>query len=407
LDVSEASEYVAPSPELAALLARAERFSRAVPPARNGERLASDLVHLRHTIDLLELAFSERASAFNASAEYDSWGSVSAVDWIRHHCDMSRSAAGDRVVVGDEMPKLRSSVDAVAGREIGFAHLSLIAHTARAVRDSEIAQPLVEEAVLARAMEMSVGAFRYFCEHARHAADPEGVNGEQVNAVEQRKLRFSNWDQSIVLVSGQLDAVGAAALRTALLPLARKHGRYDYRHRDRRLADALVELAASKLQRPHLQVTTSLETLLGLSGSPAAELELAPPIPAKSVERLACDRSLTRVLLGPDSLVINVGRSKRIISGPQRRALVARDKHCRWPGCERPATYTEGHHLVHWSRGGPTDLANLVLLCYRHHWLVHQGGWQLVKTDDGQLLTVKPLRRIWETRARAPDVRAA
>ena len=256
-------------------------------------------------------------------------------------------------------------------------------------------------------MDTSVGAFRFFCQHARHAADPTGVAAEQAEAVEQRKLRFHNWDKSVVTISGQLDAAGAAALKTAPLPLARRQGKHDYRHRDRRLADALVDLASSKLNRPSLQVTASLETLRGLPGSPAGELELAPPISAATVERIACDCSLTRVLLDSESMVIDVGRAKRVISGPLRKALQARDRHCRWPGCERPATYTEGHHLVHWSKGGTTDLDNLVLLCYRHHWLVHEGSWQLVRTEDGQLLSVKPLRRLFERRARGPDALAA
>src|SRR5258708_29340306 len=63
-----------------------------------------------------------------------------------------------------------------------------------------------------------------------------------------------------------------------------------------------------------------------------------------------------------DSVVIDVGRAKRVISGPTKRALRARDGHCVWPGCDRPASWSDGHHLVHWIHGGSTDLDNLVLL---------------------------------------------
>ncbi|TME55955.1 MAG: DUF222 domain-containing protein, partial [Chloroflexi bacterium] len=105
---------------------------------------------------------------------------------------------------------------------------------------------------------------------------------------------------------------------------------------------------------------------------------------AKAVERLACDCSVTRILLGSDSTVIDVGRSKRTVSGPTRRALNARDGHCRWPGCDRPATWSAAHHVVHWIHDGSTNLDNLILLCHRHHWLVHEGGWQLVRSDDGR-----------------------
>jgi hypothetical protein len=189
-------------------------------------------------------------------------------------------------------------------------------------------------------------------------------------------------------------------IRTVLEPLARRSGAGDQRPYDRRMADALVDVAWHHLdnglvpqngsQRTHLQVTTSLETLKALDGAPAAELEFSLPISAKAVERLACDCSITRILLDSDSMVIDVGRAKRAISAPQRKALNARDQHCVWPGCDRPASWSSGHHLVHWIHGGSTDLPNLALLCYRHHWMVHEGNWQIVRSDDGRMRTIPP-----------------
>src|SRR2546428_10160529 len=98
-------------------------------------------------------------------------------------------------------------------------------------------------------------------------------------------------------------------------------------------------------QRTHLQVTTSLETLLGLSGAPAAEMEFSLPISAKAVERLACDCSVTRILLGSDSTVIDVGRARRGISGPQRKAVEVCDRGWGGAGCGRPARLPPGRHL--------------------------------------------------------------
>lgn len=155
-------------------------------------------------------------------------------------------------------------------------------------------------------------------------------------------------------------------------------------------------------QRTHLQVTTSIETLKSLDGAPAAELEFSLPISAKAVERLACDCSLTRILLGSDSMVIDVGRAKRTISAPQRKALNARDQHCTWPGCDRPASWTSGHHLQHWLHGGGGDLPNLTLLCYRHHWNVHEGGWQILRGDGGRMVTIPPTVTFGPP-ARGPD----
>src|SRR5258708_7708863 len=140
-------------------------------------------------------------------------------------------------------------------------------------------------------------------------------------------------------------------------------------------------------QRTHLQVTVPLETLLGLPGAPGADLEFSPqPISAKTVERLACDASVTRIVLDPKSQVIDVGRAERTIKGPRRKALNVRDRGCTWPVCERPASWTSGHHIKHWLHGGTNEQPNLTLLCYRHHWMVHEGGWQIVRGDDGRMI---------------------
>jgi hypothetical protein len=292
-----------------------------------------------------------------------------------------------------------------------------MAHTARALTESATALPFYEGDLLQGALETSVGRFRHLCHHVRHAGDPEGFAAEQAKGCEARRLELSDCEDGSLALRGLLDPVGGAALRTALEPLARRTGADDERCRERRLGDALVDLATHALdsgrvprqasQRAHLQVTTSLETLLGLAGAPAAELEFSLPISARTVERLACDCTVTRVLLGADSAVIDVGRSRRLVSGATRRALNVRDGHCQWPkGCNRPASLCSGHHLLHWVRGGRTDLSNTLLLCSHHHWRVHEGGWQLVRTDDGRLLAIPPPPD-FGPRARAPGVRTA
>ncbi|HKB32803.1 MAG TPA: HNH endonuclease signature motif containing protein, partial [Candidatus Dormibacteraeota bacterium] len=65
-------------------------------------------------------------------------------------------------------------------------------------------------------------------------------------------------------------------------------------------------------------------------------------------------------------------------------------EHCIWTGCERPASWCSGHHLVHWLHGGTNEPSNLALLCNRHHWMVHEGGWQIVRGDDGRIVTIPP-----------------
>jgi hypothetical protein len=373
----------------------------------SNDLLRERLIQRRRVIEFQELAFAREAAEFAASNAWDEDGSVSAIDWIRFTCHMTAGAAANAIAVGEVLPRLPESHQAVVDGEIGFAHLAVMARTAEAIGERFDEKLLVE-----KAKENSPGKFFYICHHARHAADPKAYAAEQAGQVQQRRLKLSTWMDGSLLISGQLDPIGGAAVLTAFAPLARRSGAHDDRDQEQRNADALVEICMHSLdsglipqrasQRTHLQVTTSLETLMALPGAPAADMELSLPISSKTVERLACDCSVTRILLDSESMVIDVGRAKRTISGPQRKALNVRDKHCVWPGCERPASWTEGHHLVHWFHGGGGDLPNLALLCHRHHWLVHEGNWQIVRGDDGRMLTI-PAVVAFGPPSRGPD----
>jgi hypothetical protein len=370
---------------------------------RAGEAIAAELIRRRQKIDQEELEFSYLAAKFAATDEYDWQGFESPIAWLKASCHLSGGAASARICAGQQVEHLGQSSKAMADGEIGFAHFALIARTSAAVGER-----LDEAKLLGQARKQTIARFHDSCYHARHAADPQGCAKEEAQGVEARSLTFANSDDGMVYVNGMLDKVGGAAVQAALEPLAQRTGKDDDRCRERRVADALVDVCMHSLdngvpsRRTHLQVTTSLETLLGLCGAPAAEMEFSLPISAKAVERLACDCSVTRILLGSDSTVIDVGRAKRTISGPQRKALRVRDRGCVWPGCDRPATWTEGHHLVHWIHNGKGNLPNLVLLCYRHHWMVHEGEWQIVRADDGRMLTIPPVTS-YQRLARGPD----
>jgi hypothetical protein len=145
-----------------------------------------------------------------------------------------------------------------------------------------------------------------------------------------------------------------------------------------------------------------VETVMGLEGTSGGVLEYAGAVPAATVQRLACDARVRRVLLGPSSAVIEVGRARRLPSVAARAALRARSSGCEWPKCDRSVAYTNAHHLVHWGQGGTTDVDNLVLLCYRHHWLIHEGGWQLARVEKGRMLAIAPTPT-FRTWTRAPD----
>jgi hypothetical protein len=351
----------------------------------SNDLLRQRLIQRARVIDLQMVAFAREAAEFANSTAWDEDGSVSASDWMRFNCHMNAGAAANSIAVGEMLERLPESHQAVVDGEIGFAHLAVMARTAEALRERFDEKVLVE-----KAKESSPGKFFYICHHARHAADPKAYASEQAE-VEQRRLKLSTWIDGSLLISGQLDPIGGAAFLTRLAPLARRSGAHDYRDQEQRNADALVELASGGGAQAQIQVTSSLETLLAVAGAPAAEMEHSLPVSSKTIERLACDSSIARVLLNSESQVIDVGRSKRVVSEPGRRALVARDVHCRWPECDRPASRSAAHHLVHWIHGGSTDLDNLILLCHRHHRMVHEGNWQIVRGDEGRMLIVPPM----------------
>jgi len=373
---------------------------------------AGRMVRRRQAIDHMELGFAGDAAAFAADEQFVNDDSTSPIEWMRHDCKMSFGTAVDRLTVGEQLLRLPKSADALAAGEIGFAHMSVMARTLSVLAKETPDARLDEAELLEKAKTSTPGRLWHYCIRLRHALNAEAVAMEQRFAAAERWLRLTSLEDGSVSITGRVDSIGGAALRTAVEPLARRTGQGDDRCLERRMGDALVELATLALdngrlphvatQRPHLQVTTTLETLRGLAGSPAADMEFAQPIATPTVQRLACDAAISRVIFGPDSTVIDAGRARRVVSGSMRRALNARDQNCQWPGCERPATWSAAHHLVHWTQGGNTDLSNLILLCHRHHWLVHEGGWKLVRAKDDRLLAIPPTYA-YSPPARAPD----
>jgi Domain of unknown function (DUF222)/HNH endonuclease len=406
------------------LIGAIERFVRVPTLELTPTELGDHLVRLRHGIDVLELGFATHAGTFAATDEYDAQGSVTPIDWIRHHCHMSGHAAARAVAAGDQVSRLPASVTALDAGDIGFAHFSLLAGVARAVSaGSSAADPedatnvssatFDEGSLLELARDHSVGRFARDCDHARHVHDAAAILEDHVTAAERNRCEFIPCEGGFMAMRGFFDPIAAATIKTAILPLARRTGVGDDRPLPRRLADALVEVASHALDlgaipttggaSTHLQLTASVETVMGLDGAPGGDLEFAGAVPAATVQRLACDARVRRVLLGPNSAVIDVGRALRLPSPAARAALRARSGGCEWPGCDRPVAFTNAHHLVHWSHGGGTDVNNLILLCYRHHWMIHEGGWQLARVERRQLLAIPPSRthRSW---IRAPDL---
>ncbi len=158
---------------------------------------------------------------------------------------------------------------------------------------------------------------------------------------------------------------------------------------EHRYADAFVQLcqlATPALpevrgERPHMFVTTTLESLQRKIGGALGSLEGGHLIGKHAARRIACDANVIPVVLGSAGQPLDIGRSTRVVPLGLRRALIARDEGCAFPGCDRPPSWCDAHHDVHWADGGPTSLCNLVLLCVRHHDRVHSDGRSITMID--------------------------
>jgi len=226
------------------------------------------LVALRHQIDSLELSFSQVATAFDQT-EYlgpRRFQQRDRLDSIQVSHDLH--GAADRISIGRHLSRLGKSVQAMEAGDIGFAHLTVMARTANAVKSFD------EAKLLPLAKENSPGRFHFKCMHYRHSADPKGYAADQEQLAEERSLPLSTAEDGCLLISGVLDPVGGAAVRSPLEPLAQPSGACDDRNREQRYADALVERVSGG-RAANIQVTATIETLKGLAGAAAGEMEFS------------------------------------------------------------------------------------------------------------------------------------
>ncbi|BDE61382.1 DUF222 domain-containing protein [Rhodococcus hoagii] len=221
---------------------------------------------------------------------------------------------------------------------------------------------------------------------------------------ERNEFHASKTLNGRVSVKGDLDAVTGEMLLTALSALTKPRNPVDdpaeKRTPARQRADAFAEILRRYLdsgeapveggERPHLSLHVNASDLARSESAhewthpnegsdlfgdkDIARMPHMGPLSIATARRLACDCHLTPIVMD-DGVPLNLGRTSRTVSKKQRRALIARDHGCAFPGCGTPPAHCEGHHVKHWADGGPTDLDNLVLLCRYHHQLLHHSHW--------------------------------
>ncbi len=373
-----------------------EEDLEAVPASAMGP----DMEELRRLGNMLDAELSRRLHRFDSGGGYGATQTLTAKSWLRWKCNFSPAAAAGRVAVARELADLPQTTQAFADGDISYAHAAMIASTSEKLGDKM--ESNAETILVTAAKELDLARLRMVTIKLQHLMDPDSVREEANESHELRFLHFSQTLDGVFYMNGRFDSEAGAIIQTALNALSGPPTPDDKRTPKQRRADSLVELARQKLdsgtlpqvggQKPHVAVTVSMATLANQPGSPAADLEWAQPIPAETARRLACDAAVTPIFLGSESAQPRAGQTSRSISGSQRRALVVRDKGCRFPGCDRPADWTDVHHLKHWADGGKHVMDNLVLLCRRHHRMVHEEGWQLVITAEGNIVALMPDR---------------
>ena len=358
----------------------------------DGPELGALLIVIREAgIDPLEAAFATGVRRFDKSGEYAAEGALSVTAWLKWRCKLSGGAAAERVEVARQLDKLPKTEEALARGDVGYQHVAVLARTAEHVGAAAVRK---EEANLLHAAQtMDPGQFTTVAKNFEHRVDAAGALAEANHAYQRRYFHVSESVDGLVRLDGVLDAEGGATLRSALQAFM-KPVKDDARTYGQRSVDALVELCRQGSRgkrdgtgpRPQLIIRASLDTLAGTKGAPAGELEGGGTVPTETVQRYACDSALVR-MTGRTELDHELNHASRTLPASTRRALESRDRRCVWPGCGRPLSWCDGHHLVWWTKGGETSLSNLAMLCRPHHRLVHEGGWSLARVKNEWLAT--------------------
>lgn len=374
-----------------------------VPP----RQLADEALALFRQVDRLTAAALTRLVQVDVHGVAALESGTSTASWLRHHAGLSSGAASDLVRTARALrDRLPATAEALRAGEVTTQHARTIARTTHLVETRtrpEVALDAsadAEDVLLSVARAVDAGSLNGFATRVRQVVDPDGALADAERARDRRWLTTATTLDGMVSIDGLLDAEAGSVVLTALSAAGAPRGVDDQRSAPQRRADALVDVCQHALDagavsgqggvRPHLLVTTPLSALTGrLRGTDprAAELAWTGPVTDPTVRRLGCDASVTRVVLDPDSLPLDVGRSTRTVPAHLRHALLVRDGGCVAEGCDRPAAWTEAHHVVHWAEGGATALENLVLLCRTHHHKVHEGGWQFTPIGGRWRLT--------------------
>lgn len=344
-------------------------------------------------------------------------GTRSTAAWLRQRHKVSGAgadvAAAQTVASDGELAELGEALaqGAVSRQHVDVAVrcLSRVPASLLATKRAEVAAFLTGQARRLPPQELEAVAKALLA-----VLDPDGDAGFDPDAVDRRSLTMATDVTGMLVGRFQLDPATAAVVAAALHHFAapqpatrvvgedgqRVLGIADRRSNAQRYADALGLMARAAMRNtggrggepPRVVVHTTPEQLAGRSDAGLATCEQTGPVPAAVLHRLACDAVLERVTIDEAGHILDYGRTRRLASTAQRKALAVRDGGCAIPGCGALPSWCDAHHVRSWVPDGPTDLDNLVLLCPAHHTGVHLRRWRIEMRDG--LPWVIPPRQI-------------
>jgi hypothetical protein len=333
------------------------------------------------------------------------WAGKQSIDYTQEQVGaalrLSPGHAADRLFVGRTLvDQLPATLGMLQRGEITYLHAKRLAE-AVVPFDAKVTAK-IEDRVLTRAADQSVGQFSASVRRAVSAADPRLAERRHEDAVAGRCVVITPQPDGMAELCALLPAEGAALIKTVLDSLATVKTPGETRSMDQRRADCLVDVFARVLgdpalpehhgHRPAIQVTVAASTLLGCDDRPA-ELDGYGPITAQTARRIAADQSGTwrRILTDPTTgQILEYGRKTYRPPANLADHVITRDRTCVFPHCIRPAKHCEIDHGDPWCTGGHTDADALHPLCRRHHHAKHNAGWTVRRTDNGSYLWTDP-----------------
>ena len=353
--------------------------------------------------DVLDLAFRQKAAAEGTIAvhlgevgrrqAYREDGATSPETWAAERFGVSTPTARALTRVGAKAWDMPHLVESLCAGDLSFDKVRAVADVATPETDQELCD------------QAKVSTVRQLADVARSKPAPKPPSGRTEH--DRRFLRFNDTFRTVNL---QLPAESYAEARTSLEARARKIDSDGETPWDQRLCDAFMELIRSSAPGGASRATTTspyfvvvhvpLTDLVDEDGETsdlAAELERDGLISVEVVRQIACDATIAIAVDDDVGHTMYEGRARREPTDAQRREVMRRDRHCRFPGCTN-VTFTNIHHVVPWKPGGRTDLDNLALTCLYHHHVVHSKGWTMSGNANEELTFTTPKGRVMRSR---------